>query len=102
VEDLVGRWQFYVDSASRTVVIELLRDGSFAETIIANQGSVQRCPGGTWRLECSLVQLDGYVTTVGDESRSYTWRVIDARGGFALYCGDGPDAQTFFCVRREQ
>jgi hypothetical protein len=101
-EDLVGRWQFYVDGISRTVVMDFRADGTFGQTILPNHGARQQCPGGTWRLDGAAVHLDGYITAAQGDCRACAWRIIDDRVGFALYCGDGPDAQAFFCVRREE
>jgi hypothetical protein len=100
--DLVGQWQFYLDSASRTVNIDFRDDGTFAQRIILNQGGIQECPGGTWSLEGALVHLTGYVTVGDGTSQSCTWRIIDTPSGLALYGGDGPDAPSFVWTRRGQ
>jgi len=58
-DDLLGRWQFYLDGVSKTVSIDFRPDGTFAQTISSNQGSVQQCPGGTWRLEGPKILMEG-------------------------------------------
>ena len=100
VEDVVGRWQFYLDSASRTVIVEFRSDGTFAQTWVANQGGQRECPGGTWRIEGPMVHLAGYVTAAQGAGRPLTWWMIDTPSGLALFGGDGPDADSFFRLRR--
>ena len=101
--DLVGRWRFYLDRESKTVIIDFRPDGTFSQTISPNQGRIRQCPGGTWRLEGPKVHLEGYITAVEGTSHERTWWMIDApSGGLALFGGDGPDAQSFFCMRRRQ
>jgi hypothetical protein len=100
-DDLVGCWQFYLDSATRTVSIDFRPDGTFTQSISPNQGGIQQCPGGTWRLEGPKVQLQGYITAAEGTSQERAWWMIDAPSGdLALFGGDGPDAQSFFCMRR--
>lgn len=100
-DDLLGRWQFYVDSASRTVTLDFLPDGTFTQTIVANRGGTQECPGGTWGLDGASVHLTGYVTAGDGSPHPRTWQIVDTPFGPALYGGDGPDAKTFFCIRRQ-
>jgi hypothetical protein len=100
LDDVVGRWQFYLDSASRTVIVNLRHDGSFTQQIIANRGGIQECPGGTWSLEGSLVHLTGYATVSGDNNQSRTWWMLDTPSGLALFGGDGLTEQSFVPMRR--
>lgn len=100
VQDLVGRWQFYLDGLSKTVGIDFRPDGTFAQIIFSNQGVIQQCPGGTWRLEGSEVYLTGYITSAGGASLARTWRMIDTpSGGLALLGGDESDSRPFFIMR---
>jgi hypothetical protein len=102
-DDLVGRWQFYLDGVSKSVSIDFRPDGTFAQTISSNQGRVQQCPGGTWRLEGPKILMEGYITAAEGTSQSRTWWMIDtSSGGLALFGGDGPDAQSFFHMRRRR
>jgi hypothetical protein len=101
-DDLVGRWQFYLDRASASVRIDFRPDGTFTQTILANQGGFRACPGGTWRLEGALVHLAGYVTAAEGISESRTWWMIDTPAGLALFGGDGPFAQSFFRMQRQR
>lgn len=101
-DDLVGRWQFYLDRASSTVRIDFRPDGTFAQTILANQGGFRECPGGTWRLEGALVHLTGYATAAEGISQSRTWWMIDTPTGLALFGGNSPDTQSFFRMQRRR
>ena len=100
--DLVGQWQLYLDSVSRTVSVDFRDDGTFAQRIVPNQGGIQECPGGTWSLEGASVRLAGYVTAGDGTSQSLTWRMVDTPSGLALYGGDGPDAPSFVWTRPGQ
>ena len=102
VDDVVGRWQFYLDRASVTVSVDFRPDGTFSEMVLANQGGVREWPGGTWTLEGPLVHLAGYVTAVEGVSESRTWWMIDTPSGLALFGGDDADPQTFFRMRLQQ
>ena len=102
VDDVIGRWQFYLDRASVTVSVDFRPDGTFSEMILANQGGVRECPGGTWTLEGALVHLTGYITAVEGVSESRTWWMIDTPSGLALFGGDDADPQTFFRMRLQQ
>ncbi len=97
-----GNGRLYLDSAARTVSVDFRHDGTFAQRIIANQGGIQECLGGTWSLEGALVHLTGYVTVGDGTSQSCTWRMIGTGSGLALSGGDGPDAQSFVWSRRGQ
>jgi hypothetical protein len=97
--DLVGRWQFYLDDASQTVTVDFRPDGRFRQQIVANQGGIRGCPGGSWRLEGSLLHLTGYVPAGGNSGERRTWWFIDTPSGFALFGGDGPDTKSFFPIR---
>jgi hypothetical protein len=99
-EDLMGRWQFYIDRASQTVSLDFRPDGTFAQTITANQGGIRECPGGTWRLDGACVNLTGYVTACDGESQPSAWWMIDTPTGLALYGGDGAGAESCYCFRR--
>jgi hypothetical protein len=99
-DDLVGRWQFYLDAAAVTVSLDFRLDGAFCQTLVFNQGSIRECPAGTWRLDGPWVHLYGY-TTAGDGLRqSCVWCMIDTPSGLALFGGDGPNAQSSFRMRR--
>ena len=102
VDDVIGRWQFYLDRASVTVSVDFRPDGTFSEMILANQGGVRECPGGTWTLEGALVHLTGYVTAVEGASESRTWWMVDTSSGLALFGGDDADPETFFRMRLQQ
>jgi hypothetical protein len=99
-EDLAGPWEFYLDRATRTVTLDFHLDGTFAQTIVSNQGEIVQCPGGTWRLAGSLVHLEGYLTAAEGVRQSRTWWMIDTPSGLALFGGDGPDAASFFVLQR--
>ncbi|MGD0516953.1 MAG: hypothetical protein ABSA26_05395 [Thermoguttaceae bacterium] len=102
-DDLVGRWQFYLDGVSKTVSIDFRPDGTFAQTISSNQGGAQQCPGGTWRLEGPKILMEGYITAAEGTSQARIWWMIDTTSGVpALFGGDGPDAQSFFHMRRRR
>lgn len=98
--DLVGQWQVYLDNVCQTVRIEFQPDGTFTQTMIANQGNVQRCPGGTWSLEGALVRVTGYVATGDSAGRNLTWWLIDTPAGLALYGGESPNGPSFVWTRR--
>ena len=100
--DVVGRWQFYVDRISRTVTVEFQADGTFTQTIVANQGGVQPCPGGTWKLDGPTLHLEGYVSAEQNAGQSCVWWFIDTSSGLAIYGGDGVDPQFLFCIRRDK
>ena len=101
--DVVGRWQFYLDRLSRAVLIEFRPDGTFAQTILPNQGGAKNCPGGTWRLEGPRIHLDGYVTATEEATNeARTWWVIDTTSGPALYGGDGIEPSGCFCLQRSR
>ena len=100
LEDVVGRWQFYLDDLSRTVMVDLYADSTFAQTIAANQGGVIECPGGKWRLEGSMIHLTDYVTARQGTSESRTWWMIETSSGPALFGGDGSDSESFFRMTR--
>jgi hypothetical protein len=102
IEDVVGRWQFYLDSASKTVVIEFKPDGTFTEEFLPLQGRIQECPGGTWKLEGPKVRLDGYVTAAQGATASRTWWMIDLPNGLGLFGGDGAEAKSYFRLRRRK
>ena len=101
--DVVGRWQFYLDRLSCAVLIEFRPDGTFAQTILPNQGGAKNCPGGTWRLEGPRIHLDGYVTATEEATNeARTWWVIDTTSGPALYGGDGIEPSGCFCLQRSR
>jgi hypothetical protein len=102
IEDVVGRWQFYLDSAAKTVVVDFKPDGTFSEEILPIQGRIQECPGGTWKLEGPKVHLEGYVTAAESVSASRTWWMIDLPSGLGLFGGDGAEAKSFFRLRRRK
>ena len=98
--DVVGRWQFYLDSAARTVQIEFRPDGTFAQKILPNMGGIQKLPGGTWKIEGPTVLMTGYRAAVEDADPSRAWWMIDTPTGLAIYGGDGRNPQTFVCMQR--
>jgi hypothetical protein len=98
--DLLGRWEFYVDRLTATVRITFWADGTFSQTILSNQDEVRECPGGAWRLEGAYVHLDGYVTVSRPSSEKRIWWMIDTRKGFSLFGGDDADPAAFFPIRR--
>lgn len=96
VENVAGRWQFYLDGLSKTVILDFKPDGSFAQAIVPNQGGPTQCPGGSWRLEGPMVRLDGYVTAGQGARESRSWWMVDTPSGLALFGGDGPDGGPRF------
>jgi hypothetical protein len=98
--DVAGPWQFYLDGLSKTVTVDFSPDGTFAQTIVANDGGVTECPGGAWRLDGPRVHLTGYVTAEQGESQARTWWMIDTPGGLALFGGDQAEAESFFRMAR--
>jgi hypothetical protein len=100
VEDVLGQWQFYLDSLAKTVLIDFRPDGAFAQTILSNDGGRMECPGGTWRLDGPRIHLAGYVTAEQGASRSLTWWMIDAAAGPAVFGGDGDGPGSFFGMTR--
>jgi hypothetical protein len=101
-DDVLGQWQFYLDSASRSVILDFRPDGTFVECIVPIQGATRECPAGTWKLEGPLVHLAGYVMAAQGVSQSCTWWLIDTPSGLALFGGDGPDGKSFFRLTRRQ
>lgn len=99
-DDVVGRWRFYLDAVSKTVALEFKPDGTYAQTIIPNQGGLVECPGGTWRLDGSTVKLTDYTTAQEHSSESRSWWLVDTAGGPALFGGDGSDPESFFLITR--
>ncbi len=98
VNDVVGRWQYYVDALSRTVTIHFHEDGTYTETITDNRGDSTRCQGGTWSLSGANVELTDYVAADERTIELITWRMIDTLSGLRLYGGDDPD--SFFCMTK--
>jgi hypothetical protein len=98
--DVVGAWHFYVDAISKTVTVDFRADGTFRQTIGANQGEAVVCPAGTWRLEGPLVHLSGYVNAGSGLVESRTWWMVDTRSGMALYAGNGSAVDASFRLRR--
>jgi hypothetical protein len=101
-DDLLGRWEFYLDRLCLIVRIVFWADGTFSQTMLANRDEVRECPGGTWRLEGAYVHLDGYVPTAGTSAESRTWWMIDARDGLVLFGGDEVDGKHYFPIRRDK
>jgi len=100
VENVAGRWQFYLDGLGKTVILDFKPDGSFAQAIVSNQGGPTQCPGGSWRLEGAMVRLDGYVTAGQGARESRSWWMVDTPSGLALYGGDGSDGGPRFRMLR--
>ncbi len=100
VESVAGRWQFYLDGLAKTVILDFRPDGSFAQAIAANEGGLEQCPGGSWRLEGATVHVDGYVTAAGGAREARAWWMVDTPSGLALYGGDGPDGGPRFRMLR--
>jgi hypothetical protein len=100
IQDVVGRWQFYLDDLGATVIVEFRPDGTFSQRIAANQGGVKDCCGGTWSLEASRVHLTDYVTAREETHQAPTWWMIDAPGGVTLFGGDGGDQESYLRLMR--
>ncbi len=94
--DVARTWQFYLDELGRTVVVDLLPDGTFAQRFLSNRDGVTACPGGTWRLEGPRVHLANYVCARTGGAEARTWWMIDAPGGLGLFGGDGAEAASYF------
>lgn len=88
---VLGRWSFYLDRVSKTVVLEFRPDGTFVQSIRPNQGEIQDCQGGTWRQEGSLIHLDGYVAAADGQPCSPTWWLIESPGELQIFGGDDPE-----------
>ncbi len=100
VENVAGRWQFYLDGLGKTVILDFLPDGSFAQAIAANVGGLEQCPGGSWRLEGAMVHVEGYVTAAGGAREARAWWMVDTPSGLALYGGDDSDGGPRFRMLR--
>lgn len=100
VENVAGRWQFYLDGLAKTVILDFQPDGSFAQAIAANEGGLEQCPGGSWRLEGAMVRVDGYVTAAQGARESRLWWMVDTPSGLALYGGDGSEGGPRFRMLR--
>jgi hypothetical protein len=98
-DDLIGRWEFYVDRASVTMRLDLRPDGTFGQTMIFNRGGMRQCAGGTWKLEGPLVQLTGYHAAGDSAAQPRTWWMVDTQSGLALRGSDDPDGPPF-CIQR--
>jgi hypothetical protein len=99
-DDVIGRWQLYLDDVSKTVTIDFHADGTFAETILDNREGSTECLGGTWTLSGPNVALSGYVAASRGTAESITWWMVETASGPALYGGDDPD--SFFAMQKRR
>lgn len=98
--DVVGTWRFYVDAAGQTVDIVFREDGTFDQTVTHNRQGSHACPGGTWKLDGSYVELSGYRSAMGDTPRTMRWWIGDSAGGFILFGPDGPNLGATYRISK--
>ena len=100
VDDVLGRWQFYLDEESTTVIIDFYPDGTFAQATATNRGDVTERVGGTWSLDGPMIQLSGYTVVETGLTESRTWWMMDTPSGLAVFGGDGADRESSFRMIR--
>jgi hypothetical protein len=93
-EDVLGPWQFYVDAATSTVTIDLQADGHYRQVIVGNGGRRIDCPGGTWTLDGSYLELDSYRSAVRATTERVRWFFGDWEQDFVLFAKDDPQSET--------
>ncbi len=98
--DVVGSWRFYVDAAGQTVDIALGEDGTFTQTLTHNREGPSQCPGGTWKLDGSYVELSSYRTAWGATLCTVRWWLGDTAEGFSLFGSDHPDLGTTYRISK--
>ncbi len=98
-QDLVGRWQFYLDELATTVVLDFQPGGSLRQSLISNQEPRTDYESGSWRLEGPLVHLEGYVRARDAARIALTWWMVETAAGLALYGGDGAHEPRYRLLR---
>ncbi len=93
-EDVIGRWQFYVDAATSTVTVDLQADSRYAQTIMGNGGETVDCPGGTWILNGSHLELTSYRSAARAVTECVRWFFGDWQNDLVLFAKDDPQAET--------
>lgn len=91
-DDLIGKWQFYLDDLSKTVTLHFHADGTYEQTMADLHGATTECPGGTWTLSGPNVELAGYVSARCGTTESMRWWMIDTPSGLRLFGGDDPES----------
>jgi len=100
LDDVLGRWQFYLDEESTTVIMDFRPEGTFAQTTVTNRGEATEHVGGTWSLDGAMIYLSGYTAVKSGSSASRTWWMMDTPSGLAVFGGDGVEPDSFFRMTR--
>jgi hypothetical protein len=99
-EQVLGPWRFYVDAASSTVTVDLHADGRYTQVIIDNRGQQVDCPGGTWTLDGSYVELTSYRSAAQKATQPVRWFFGDWQNDLVLFAKDDPQADTPLLAQR--
>lgn len=100
-EDVLGPWQFYVDTAASMVIVDLQADGRYTQVILGNGGDRSDCPGGTWTLEGPQVELTSYRSAVRAVTDRVRWLFGDWQQELVLFAKDDPQGtRTLLGQRR--
>ncbi len=99
-EDVLGKWQFYVDAATSTVTVDLQPDGRYTQVILGNRGQRIDCPGGTWTLEGPYVELNSYRSAVRVMMDRVRWFFGNWKKDLVLFAKDDPQAEATLLGRK--
>ena len=100
-EDVLGSWQFYVDSATSTVTVDLQAHGRYRQVILGNRGERVDGPGGTWSLDGPHLELTAYRSAVRTVTERVHWFFGDWERELVLFAKDDPSSdKTFLSLRR--
>jgi hypothetical protein len=98
--DVVGPWRFYVDDAVSTVTVDLQSSGRYTQVIVGNRGDPVECPGGTWKLDGSYLELTSYRSALRAMTDRVRWFFGECRKELVLFAKDDPQGQTILQGRR--
>ncbi len=93
-EDVLGPWQFYVDAAGSTVIVDLQARGRYRQQIVGNRGERINCPGGTWTVEGPNLELTSYRSAVRATLDRVCWFFGDWQDDLVLFAKDEPESTT--------
>ena len=100
--DVLGSWQYYEAGTEETITVSFFSDGTFQQTILDAKASVITCPGGTWVLAGSDVELNEYMLSDGTSIETHWWMIDDPKAvrGFVLFGGHYADPDSFLPMER--
>jgi hypothetical protein len=99
-KDVLGPWQFYVDSATSMVIVDLQADGRYTQVIIGNRGEQSDCPGGTWALDGPQVELTSYRSAARPVTDRARWLFGDWQKELVLFAKDDPQGTRMLLGQR--